>query len=77
MWRIRIDTRNCRRRVLPPGDLPIDPRDPDIVRAKAASPTTTAPPTARKRTRRLDDTQRAATNAAGLMEISGSSRGVT
>jgi hypothetical protein len=46
MWRIRIDRRNRRRRVPPPGDLPLDPRDPDIVRAKAASPTTTAPPTA-------------------------------
>ena len=46
MRRIRIDKRT-RRRPVPPGDLPLDPRDPDIVRAKAASPTTTAPPTAR------------------------------
>ena len=38
MRRIRIDGRNRRRRVPPPGDLPIDPRDPAIVRAKAASP---------------------------------------
>jgi len=38
MWRIRIDRRNRRRRLPPPGDILIDSRDPDIVRAKAASP---------------------------------------
>jgi hypothetical protein len=38
MRRIRIDRRSRRRRLPQPDDLPFDPRDPDIVRAKAASP---------------------------------------
>jgi hypothetical protein len=37
MRRIRIDKRSRRLR-LPPDDLPLDLRDPDIVRAKAALP---------------------------------------
>lgn len=37
MRRIRIDGRSRRRRLLQPDDLSLDPRDPDIVRAKAAS----------------------------------------
>jgi hypothetical protein len=38
MRRIRIDRRSRRRRPPQPDDLSLDPRDPDIVRAKAASP---------------------------------------
>ena len=38
MRRIRIDRRSRRRRFPQPDDLSLDPRDPDIVHAKAASP---------------------------------------
>ena len=38
MRRIRTDRRSRRPRLPQPDDLSLDPRDPDIVRAKAASP---------------------------------------
>lgn len=56
MRRIRIDRRSRLRRLPQPDDLSLDPRDPDIVRAKAASPDNhRAADRAGRGTRRSDD----------------------